>query len=133
MRHALDLFFQNAQLGRIDQVIGRVHGHRVALVQAASTLPVFLLGLPSGALADIVDRRRYFMVTQFWVAANATLTCVVVLAGWMNPPLLLALERCYLSARALVAAPYASALAATSRANDSWPNGGGASRFVAVA
>lgn len=63
----------------------------VALVQAASTLPVFLLALPSGALADIVDRRRYFMVTQFWVAANATLTCVVVLAGWMNPPLLLAL------------------------------------------
>ena len=63
----------------------------VALVQAASTLPVFLLALPSGALADIVDRRRYFMVTQFWVAANATLTCAVVLAGWMTPPLLLAL------------------------------------------
>ncbi|RYF43574.1 MAG: arabinose ABC transporter permease, partial [Comamonadaceae bacterium] len=35
----------------------------VALVQSASTLPVFLLGLPSGALADILDRRRYFMVT----------------------------------------------------------------------
>jgi MFS family permease len=32
----------------------------VALVQTASTLPVFLLGLPSGALADILDRRRYF-------------------------------------------------------------------------
>ena len=30
----------------------------VALVQSASTLPVFLLGLPSGALADILDRRR---------------------------------------------------------------------------
>jgi hypothetical protein len=28
----------------------------VALVQSASTLPVFLLGLPSGALADILDR-----------------------------------------------------------------------------
>ncbi len=63
----------------------------VALVQAASTLPVFLLALPSGALADIVDRRRYFMVTQFWVAGNAILTCVVVLAGWMTPSLLLAL------------------------------------------
>jgi hypothetical protein len=33
-----------------------------------STLPVFLLGLPSGALADIVDRRRYFAATQLWVA-----------------------------------------------------------------
>jgi MFS family permease len=30
----------------------------VALVQTASTLPVFLLGVPSGAVADIVDRRR---------------------------------------------------------------------------
>src|SRR6478752_10307960 len=43
----------------------------IALVQTASSLPVFLLGLPSGALADIVDRRRYFIATQFWVAANA--------------------------------------------------------------
>ena len=40
----------------------------IALVQTASSMPVFLLGLPSGALADIVDRRRYFMVTQFWIA-----------------------------------------------------------------
>ena len=30
----------------------------VALVQTASTLPVFLLGLPSGALADIMRSRR---------------------------------------------------------------------------
>ena len=63
----------------------------VALVQSASTLPVFLLGLPSGALADILDRRRYFMVTQFWVAAIATITCVIVMLGMMSAPLLLAL------------------------------------------
>ena len=29
-----------------------------ALVQAATTLPVFLLALPAGALADVIDRRR---------------------------------------------------------------------------
>ncbi|AEG92140.1 MFS transporter [Ramlibacter tataouinensis] len=63
----------------------------VALVQSASTLPVFLLGLPSGALADILDRRRYFMVTQFWVAGIASVLCIAVLLGWMNAPLLLAL------------------------------------------
>jgi MFS family permease len=63
----------------------------VALVQTASTLPVFLLGLPSGALADILDRRRYFMVTQFWVAGIAVVTCVIVMLGAMNAPLLLAL------------------------------------------
>ncbi|MGH8849289.1 MAG: MFS transporter, partial [Polaromonas sp.] len=63
----------------------------VALVQSASTLPVFLLGLPSGALADILDRRRYFIMTQFWVAAVATLLCIAVISGVMTPPLLLAL------------------------------------------
>lgn len=63
----------------------------VALVQSASTLPVFLLGLPSGALADILDRRRYFIATQFWVAAVALVLCVAILAGGMTAPLLLAL------------------------------------------
>ena len=33
----------------------------IALVQSAATLPVFLLGVPSGALADIIDRRHYFI------------------------------------------------------------------------
>lgn len=63
----------------------------VALVQSASTLPVFLLGLPSGAMADILDRRRYFMITQFWVAATASLLCVAVVLHWINPLLLLVL------------------------------------------
>jgi MFS family permease len=63
----------------------------VALVQAASTLPVFLLGLPSGALADLLDRRRYFAATQLWVALNAVVLAVVALADSMNAGLLLAL------------------------------------------
>ncbi|HQR21302.1 MAG TPA: MFS transporter [Burkholderiaceae bacterium] len=63
----------------------------VALVQSASTLPVFLLGLPSGALADILNRRHWFMFTQFWVATNAVLLSVVVFGGWMTAPLLLVL------------------------------------------
>lgn len=63
----------------------------VALVQTSATLPVFLLGLPSGALADILDRRRYFIATQFWIAAVATLLCIAVVTDIMTPPLLLAL------------------------------------------
>lgn len=63
----------------------------VALVQTASTLPVFLLGLPSGALADILNRRLWFFATQLWVAVNATVLTVVLLTGWLNPLLLLVL------------------------------------------
>ncbi len=63
----------------------------VALVQSASTLPVFLLGLPSGALADILDRRRWLMATQFWLAAVAIVLCAAVALDLMTAPLLLAL------------------------------------------
>ncbi|MGE0311341.1 MAG: MFS transporter [Lautropia sp.] len=55
----------------------------VALVQTAATLPVFLLGLPSGALADIVDRRRYFLLTQVWVAAVAIASGALVFLDLM--------------------------------------------------
>ncbi|VTU38934.1 enterobactin exporter EntS [Variovorax sp. PBL-H6] len=63
----------------------------VALVQSASTLPVFLLGLPSGALADILDRRRWLVATQFWLAGAAIVLCGAVVMDLMNAPLLLAL------------------------------------------
>ncbi|MCE9661283.1 MAG: MFS transporter [Burkholderiales bacterium] len=63
----------------------------VALVQSASTLPVFLLGLPSGALADIVDRRRLLMATQLWLAATAAALCAATASGLMTAPLLLLL------------------------------------------
>src|ERR1700745_3133755 len=45
----------------------------VGLVQAATTLPVFLVILPAGALADIVDRRRFLLITQGWMVAAAAL------------------------------------------------------------
>ncbi|MBI3369820.1 MAG: MFS transporter, partial [Burkholderiales bacterium] len=63
----------------------------VALVQTASTLPVFLLGLPSGAMADIVDRRRYFALTQLWVSLTALVLVGLSLAGLLTAPLLLLL------------------------------------------
>src|SRR5215467_8821814 len=58
----------------------------VALVQSASTLPVFLLGLPSGALADIVNRRHLLLATQFWVASMAVILCIVLFADLMTAP-----------------------------------------------
>lgn len=61
----------------------------VALVQTASNIPVFLLGLPSGALADILNRKRYFVATQIWVAINAALLCFLSFFNLLNASLLL--------------------------------------------
>jgi len=62
----------------------------VALVQAASTLPVFLVILPAGALADMVDRRRFLLITQAWMVGAAGLLGIFTLLGWVTPWLLLA-------------------------------------------
>ena len=57
----------------------------VGLVQAAGALPVFLVILPAGALADMVDRRRFLLVTQGWmVLASATLG-ILTLTSCVGP------------------------------------------------
>jgi len=43
----------------------------VALVQTATTLPVFLITIPAGALADLTDRRRWLIFTQIWMLVVA--------------------------------------------------------------
>ncbi len=63
----------------------------VALVQTAASLPMFLLGLPSGAFADILDRRLYFLTTQIWIAFVASLLSLTVFLGLLSPALLLVL------------------------------------------
>src|SRR5450830_1843173 len=63
----------------------------VALVQTAASLPMFLLGLPSGAFADILDRKRYFLATQIWVAVVASLLAITIFLGALSPSLLLML------------------------------------------
>lgn len=63
----------------------------VALVQAASSLPVFLVILPAGALADMMDRRRLLLVTQIWMVAAAAALGVLTLFGAVTPWALLGL------------------------------------------
>src|ERR1700704_260798 len=54
----------------------------VSLVQAAGAIPVFLVVLPAGALADMRDRRRLLLFTQGWmVAASATFGVLTRLRG----------------------------------------------------
>jgi MFS family permease len=63
----------------------------VALVQAATIMPVFLLALPGGALADIVDRRIFLLGTQIWTILAATLLAILTLCGVMTAAWLLVL------------------------------------------
>src|SRR5436305_7086137 len=61
----------------------------VSLVQAATTVPVFLVILPAGALADMVDRRRFLLITQAWMVAAAGLLGILTLLGYTTPWVLL--------------------------------------------
>ncbi|MFI1996107.1 MFS transporter [Actinoplanes sp. NPDC020271] len=63
----------------------------VAVVQTASTLPIVLLALPSGALADTFDRRRLLIAVQVFLTAVGVLLTVLTVAGHMPPSLLLTL------------------------------------------
>ncbi|MFO1206963.1 MAG: MFS transporter [Burkholderiales bacterium] len=63
----------------------------VALVQAATTLPVFLLSFPGGALADIVDRRHLLIGTQVWTLAMTALLAGLTAVGATTQWVLLAL------------------------------------------
>jgi MFS family permease len=63
----------------------------VAAVQAATIMPVFLLAIPGGALADIVDRRVFLIGTQLWTIAAATTLALLTIYGAMSATALLIL------------------------------------------
>lgn len=61
----------------------------VALVQTATTLPVFLFALPAGAIADIVDRRKLLLLVNMLMAIAAGIMTLLVWSGAMTVELLL--------------------------------------------
>ena len=61
----------------------------VGLVQAASSIAVFLVVLPAGAIADVVDRRKLLLLTQLWMVLAAAALGVLTIAGLVTPALLL--------------------------------------------
>jgi uncharacterized membrane protein YciS (DUF1049 family) len=61
----------------------------VALEQVAGSAPMFLLALPPGAMADIVDKRHYLLGVQLWMAAVASLLAALTLLGVTTAWLLL--------------------------------------------
>ena len=61
----------------------------VGLVQAASSIAVFLVVLPAGAIADVVDRRKLLLLTQLWMVLAAAALGVLTIAGVVTPAILL--------------------------------------------
>lgn len=62
----------------------------VALVQVATSLPMFLFVLPAGALADIIDRRHLLLVVQIAAAVIIAVLSLLVWADMVTPFILLA-------------------------------------------
>lgn len=63
----------------------------VSLVQASVVLPGFLLTLPAGALADIVNRRTYMLSVILWMTCMASLIGLLTVTHAITPWLLIAL------------------------------------------
>jgi MFS family permease len=61
----------------------------VALVEAADNLPVMLLALPAGALADIIDRRRLLIALQTYLMLVAGGLAAFTVLGLTTPWVLL--------------------------------------------
>jgi MFS family permease len=63
----------------------------VSLVQAAAQLPVLLLALPAGALADLMDRKRLLILTNMLMLAASAVLAIVAALGSVDPTMLLSL------------------------------------------
>jgi MFS family permease len=61
----------------------------IALVQASTTLPIMLLSLLAGAIADNLDRRRVMLLAQIFMLLVSAVLSVFAWAGWLTPWLLL--------------------------------------------
>lgn len=62
----------------------------VAMVQAAATLPIFLLAIPAGVLTDIVDRRKLLIFIQLLLASVSLTLMILTTTGQMSVTTLIA-------------------------------------------
>src|SRR6202050_350341 len=61
----------------------------VSLVQVATSLPLFLFALPAGALADMIDRRRFILTLEILTTLFSALFALLVTRHLVNPQALL--------------------------------------------
>ncbi|MCP4565356.1 MAG: MFS transporter [Bosea sp.] len=63
----------------------------VALVQAAATLPIFLLAIPAGVLSDILDRRKFLIAIQILLGCVSLSLMALASTGQLSVPALVGL------------------------------------------
>ena len=80
----------------------------IALVQTASTLPVLLLAMPAGVLADSLDRRRLLLAVMLFQTAVVGALAALTFAGAMPAGLLLTLTFVIGAGTAVIAPAYQS-------------------------
>lgn len=61
----------------------------IALVQASTSLPIMLLSLWAGAIADNLDRRRVLLAAQSFMLVVSAILALGTWLGWVTPWLLL--------------------------------------------
>src|SRR5215470_5939595 len=61
----------------------------VSLVQVANSLPMFLFALPAGALADIIDKRRFVLALEILIAVVSAVFAALVSFDLVTPGTLL--------------------------------------------
>ncbi|NJP30965.1 MFS transporter [Micromonospora sp. HSS6-12] len=82
----------------------------VSLVQTASFLPVLLLALPAGALADAFDRRHLLISVQLFLVVVAAALALLTATGRMPPALLLTLTFAFGVGQALTLPAWAAVI-----------------------
>jgi MFS family permease len=88
-----------SNLGRLIQGVGAAwamtqmtsSADKVALVQTALMLPIMLIAMPAGAIADMHDRRVVALISLGIALAGATTLTVLAWLGLVTPNILLAL------------------------------------------
>jgi len=93
----------------------------VSLVQVASSLPVLIFAFPAGALADVVDKRKFLIVAETSIAVVSTLFAFLVWRNWVGPSSLLLFVFIIGAAGALTAAPWQAVVPELVPANELAP------------
>jgi MFS family permease len=78
----------------------------VALVQVATSLPMFLLAIPAGALSDIVDRRKFLLAGELFIMVSAIVFAVLVSRHLITPLSLLLMTFIVSAGSAMTSPPW---------------------------